>query len=104
MLAQSTNTSTPPTQPGHAQQPLPKPQFFGGTVTALSEQQITVSHAPVGRSTERRTFLINLKTKMNKSALKLRSRVTVRYQHLPGGDVALEILLQPRSRRASKLS
>lgn len=81
-------------------QPSPqKAQFFGGTVTGLTNEQITISHAPVGRSAERRTFVINAKTKLNRSALRLKSRVTVRYLHLPEGDVALEILLQPASTR-----
>lgn len=101
MLAQTNTTPTPPSQPA-PEQPS-KPQLFGGTVTALSDRQITVSHAAVGRSAEHRTFVINRKTKFNKSALKVKSRVTVRYQHLAGGDVALEILLQPSSRRALKL-
>src|SRR5437868_5523950 len=73
----------------------PKPQFFAGTVTALDSKQITVSRTPVGHSPEHRTFLINPKTRMNKSALKLRSRVTVKYQHLATGDVALEIHQEP---------
>lgn len=84
-----------PENPPPAPQPLPKPQFFAGTVTALNPQQITVSRTPVGHSPEHRTFLINVATKMNKAALKLRSRVTVKYQHLDQGDVALEIHLQP---------
>lgn len=74
----------------------PKPQFFAGTVTDLTVQQITVSRTPVGRPPEKRTFFITPKTKMNKAALKLRSRVTVRYQHVNETDVALEIHLQPR--------
>jgi len=87
-----------PENPTPAPQPPPKPQFFAGTVTALNAQQITVSRTPVGHSTERRTFLINVGTKMNKAVLKLRSRVTVKYQHLDQGDVALEIHLQPSTK------
>ena len=102
MLAQ-TNTAPPPSAQPAPGQPPPKPQLFGGTVTALSDRQITVSHAAVGRSAEHRTFVINRKTKFNRYALKVKSRVTMRYQHLPEGDVALEILLQPPSQRAYKL-
>lgn len=77
--------------------PLPKPQFFGGTVTALDARRITVSRASPGKSPEHRTFLINSKTKMNKS-VKVRTRVTVRYRHLPEGDIALEIQIRPLMR------
>jgi hypothetical protein len=90
MLAQTTDTSTSQSTRGA------KPQFFAGTVTALDNKQITVSRTPVGgHSPEHRTFLINPKTRMNKSALKIRSRVTVKYQHVADGDVALEIQPQP---------
>ena len=90
MLAKTAQTPTaaPSTQT--------KPQFFAGTVTDLTVQQITVSRTPVGRPTEIRIFVINPKTKLNKTALKVKSRVTVRYQHVDQADVALEIHLQPR--------
>lgn len=91
MLAQM-----PPSPP--AQHPSVKPQFFAGNVTELDNQHITVSRTLVGHSSESRTFAINSKTKMNKSVLKLRVRVTVRYRHFDSGDVALEIQLQPSAR------
>lgn len=74
--------------------PKPRPQFFAGTVAELDAQHITVSRTLIGRSPEKRTFLIGPKTKMSKS-LRVKSRVTVRYEHLPEGDVALEIQLHP---------
>lgn len=82
--------------------PPPKPQFFGGTVTQLDASHITISRTPPGKATEHRTFLITARTKMTK-AVKIRSRVTVRYQRLPEGDVALEIRIRPlmRTPRAS---
>ena len=89
MLAQTTKTATSQSTRGA------KPQFFAGIVTALDSKQITISRTPVGHSPEHRTFLINPKTRMNKSTLKLKSRVTVKYQHLADGDVALEIQPQP---------
>ena len=79
------------------QAPLPKPQFFGGTVTALDAGHITVTRTTAGRSPEHRTFLISPKTKMTKS-VKVRARVTVRYRHMPEGDIALEIQLLPLKR------
>ena len=79
------------------QSPLPKPQFFGGTVTALDASHITVARTSAGKSPEHRTFLINIKTKMSK-AVKVKARVTVRYRHMPEGDIALEIQLLPLRR------
>jgi hypothetical protein len=72
----------------------PKAQFFAGTVVELKSDHITVSRDIVGRPPEKRTFRINRRTKMSR-ALRVKSRVTVRYQHLPEGDVALEIQLRP---------
>jgi len=65
-------------------------------VTDLSVQQITVSRTPIGRPPEKRTFVITSKTKMNKTALKVTSQVTVRYLHVAEADVALKIQLQSR--------
>ncbi|HEX3683483.1 MAG TPA: hypothetical protein VHU83_13180 [Bryobacteraceae bacterium] len=83
--------------PAPAPAPLPKPQFFGGTVTALDAQHISVSRSSPGKAPEHRTFLINAKTKMTKS-VKVKSRVTVRYRHMPEGDIALEIQIRPLMR------
>src|ERR1700685_129252 len=96
---QSTATQPPetPASPPAAPAPLPKPQFFGGTVTELDAQHITVSRTSAGKSPEHRAFLINSKTKMNKS-VKVKARVTVRYRHMPEGDVAVEIVIRPLMR------
>ncbi len=85
--AQQPAQATPP--------PASRHLFFAGTVTELDDQHVTVSRNVVGRAPEQRTFLIKPETKMNKSALKLKSRVTVRYQHMPEGEVALEIQIRP---------
>lgn len=91
-------TSAPANTPAPAPaQPPPKHLLFGGTVTQLDSQRITVSRTLPGKSPEHRTFLINAKTRMSR-AIKLRSRVTVRYRHQPEGDVALEIQLRPLTR------
>ncbi|HTU48309.1 MAG TPA: hypothetical protein VMF91_24835 [Bryobacteraceae bacterium] len=89
---QQPETSTNPPQPPPP--PLPKPQFFGGTVTELDAQHISVSRTSPGKAPEHRTFLIDKKTKMSKS-VKVKSRVTVRYRHMPEGDIALEIQIRP---------
>ena len=92
ILAQTPQTSTAPPPPAS------RPQFFAGTVTELTPQQITVSRTLAGRAPDKRSFVITSKTRMNKAALKVKSRVTVRYQHLADADVALEIQLQPLAR------
>ena len=80
-----------------------KGQLFGGMIVALNDKQITVSRTAIGKAPERRTFLINAKTKMNRSVLKLRAKVTVLYRRGNEGNIALEIQLQParRVRRSS---
>jgi hypothetical protein len=94
----SSTTTQPAEGPATGQSStLPKAQFFGGTVTALDGAHITISRSSPGKSPEHRTFLINVKTKISK-AVKVKSRVTVRYRRLPEGDVALEILLRPLTR------
>lgn len=84
--------------------PAPKPQFFAGTVADYDAQRITVSRTLIGHPPETRTFLITSKTKLNKSALKARIRVTVRYQHESVGDVALEIRIHSPATRSTKPS
>jgi hypothetical protein len=87
-----TAATDPPAQ--SAAQPAARPQFFAGTVVEVDASHIKVTRTLVGRPTESRSFAINPSTKMNKAAIKLHNRVTVRYKHLNDGDVALEI--QPR--------
>ena len=77
--------------------PAAKPQFFAGAVTELDESHIKISRKLVGRSPESRTFVVDAKTKMN-AAIKVKSRVTVRYQRGPEGDLALEVQARPASR------
>jgi hypothetical protein len=67
-----------------------KPQYFSGSVTDYDPKHITVSRTLVGKSPETRTFQITATTKVSRS-LRVKTRVTVRYQHLPEGDVALEV-------------
>lgn len=73
----------------------PKSQFFAGVVTRLSPGLVVVSRRIPGRAPEHRTFLITPKTKMA-HALRLRLRVTVRFQRVIEGDVALEIQVRPK--------
>jgi hypothetical protein len=56
---------------------------------------IKVTRDLVGRPTETRVFALDVKTKTPKGGIKLTTRVTVRYQHLPKQDLALEIQVRP---------
>jgi hypothetical protein len=101
--AQHPETPAPPPTPGQEQNPTPppsRPQFFAGTVTALDATSITVSKLVVGKAPEQRTFAITPKTKVSRS-VKVKSRVTVRYQRQADGDVALDVLIHP-ARKSSK--
>jgi|SRR5690349_4844323 hypothetical protein len=97
-LLLSTALSTP-AEPTATQGPpaFPRAQFFAGIVTDLSRERVTVSRSLVGRPRENRTFLIRPQTKLSRP-LKVRARVTVRYRHLPEGDVALEIQVRSQTR------
>ena len=75
-------------------------QFFHGTVTHFSTEFVTVSRSLVGKRPESRRFLILRTTKMRRG-LHLRAKVTVRYKHLPEGDVALEIQIHPAVQQKS---
>ncbi len=80
------NGEPPPAKPA----PPPRPQYFHGRITEVAAQRIKVSRSLVGHRPESRTFLITAQTKINRN-LRPRAIVTVRFQHLPEGDVALEI-------------
>jgi hypothetical protein len=88
MLAQPAGNQSAPAHP--------KAQFFAGIVTELSSGRVTVSRSLVGRPRENRCFLIRPETKLSRP-LKVRARVTVRYRHLPEGDVALEIQVRSQT-------
>jgi hypothetical protein len=90
-LAQNPETAPPAV-------PAAKPQFFAGAVTELDESHIKVSRKLVGRPLESRTFVIDSRTKMNKAAIKVKSRVTVRYRREPESDLALEVQARPAAR------
>lgn len=93
LAAASQNTASGPTaNPA----PAPRAQFFAGTIVELDATHLKIARTLVGHPTESHSFTITSSTKMNKSVVKLRSRVTVRYKHVAdtGSDVALEI--QPR--------
>lgn len=69
--------------------------FFHGTVTQIDSTHVTVSRTIVGRAPESHTFLTNRKTKYSRS-LHVKANVTVRYERLPEGDIALDIQVHSR--------
>jgi hypothetical protein len=76
----------------------PKPQFFAGVVSHIDAKRVNVSRTLPGRSPENRAFAIDGATKMPKGGIKPRTRVTVRYQHVAEGDLALEIQIRTAER------
>lgn len=82
--------SSAPAQEAEAASPTLPAQFFHGTITHYSSSFVTVSRTLVGKRPESRRFRILRTTKVH-HALRVRAKVTVRYKHLPEGDVALEI-------------
>lgn len=100
----TTNTDTataPPTDTAPPTPTPPRPQFFAGTITSITNDQITISRTLVGHQPETRSFELTPKTKMNKNNCKPNTKVTVRYQHLPAGDMALQVLVHPASKPAT---
>ncbi len=98
LLAAYQNSNAPAPAPAQTTQPVPpRAQFFAGAIVELDATHVKVSRTLVGRPTESRSFTITPATKMNKTAIKLHTRVTVRYKHLPdtGNDIALEIQPHP---------
>ncbi len=80
-----------------------KSQFFAGVVTSLSPGLVVVSRTIPGRKPEHRTFLITPRTKIFRS-LKVKQRVTVRFQRQIEGDVAVEIQVRPKKARPASVS
>jgi len=74
-----------------------KPQFFAGEVVEADAEHVKVSRNLLGRAPETRVFVLDGKTKTPKGGIKSKSRVTVRYEHLPEHDLALEIQVRSMS-------
>jgi len=84
--------------------PAPRPQYFAGTLVSITHDQITVSRTLVGHPPDTRTFQLTPKTRLNRANCKLNAKVTVRYQHLPEGNIALQVLVHPSSKPLDKHS
>jgi hypothetical protein len=73
----------------------PKPQFFAGQVIEVDAEHVKVTRTSVGRAPETHIFALDAKTKTPKGGIKAKTRVTVRYEHWPERDLALEIQVRP---------
>lgn len=72
--------------------------FFAGTVVELSSQKITVLRSVLGKTSERRTFLLEPETKVE-GKLRVKARVTVRFVTRDEGDVATSILVRSSGKK-----
>ncbi len=85
-----------------SQSDAPRPTaFFSGNVVEVVAEHVTVSRSILGKTPEKRTFLITPDTKVE-GKLKEKSRVTVRYSAGDEGDVALSILVRDRPSKTDK--
>lgn len=70
-----------------------KDQFFAGTVTAISDTQITVSRTILGKQSSLRTFQITAETRIEGKP-KLHAKVTVEFVGSDDGDRAVHIIVR----------
>ena len=67
--------------------------FFSGTITALTDDKITVYRTVLGKSSETRTIAITKSTKVE-GKLRVKMRVTVRFTKDEDLDKALHIIVR----------
>ena len=73
-------------------------QFFSGTITALTENKITVSRTVLGKNSSTHTFLVTPQTRVEGKP-KLKSRVTVRFVSSQDGDLAVHIIVRSSQKK-----
>lgn len=66
--------------------------FFAGNVVDVTFERVTISRVVLGK-TQRRVFRITPDTKVE-GDLRMKVRVTVRYETTEDGDVALQIVVR----------
>jgi hypothetical protein len=76
----------------------PSGEFFSGTITALTDDKITVNRAVLGKSSETRTFAITPATKVE-GKLRVKLRVTVRFTKDEDIDKALHIIVRTAQKK-----
>lgn len=75
----------------------PRGEFFSGTITALTDDKITVSRTVLGKS-EARTFVITTDTRVE-GKLRVKVRVTVRFATEDETDRALHIIVRTTQKK-----
>ncbi|MEP6716044.1 MAG: hypothetical protein ABJC09_10755 [Terriglobia bacterium] len=82
-------------QDGAAPQAAPASNIFSGIVTVLTPDSVTVVRKVPAKADVTRTFMRDAQTKVEGRAIKVKSRVTVRYQVLEEGNYqALNIIVR----------
>jgi hypothetical protein len=66
--------------------------FFAGNVLEFTSEKVTISRVVLGK-TQKRAFRITPDTKVE-GELRMKVRVTVRYETADDGDVALQIIVR----------
>jgi hypothetical protein len=67
--------------------------FFSGTITVLTDDQVTVLRTVLGKNSETRTFAITKQTRVE-GKLRPKVRVTVRFVREEDVDQALHIIVR----------
>ena len=75
----------------------PRGEFFSGSITALTDDKITVSRTVLGKS-ETRTFVISADTRVE-GKLRVKVRVTVRFATGEDTDRALHIIVRTTQKK-----
>ena len=76
----------------------PDTSFFSGTITAFTEENLTVVKTVLGKNSETRVFSVTKETRIE-GKLKLKARVTVRYSHDDEGNRALHIIVRSTAQK-----
>jgi hypothetical protein len=76
----------------------PRREFFSGVITVLADDQITVSKNVIGKNSDVRVFRIAKETRVE-GKLRLKARVTVRYNHSDDGDHAVHIIVRSAQKK-----
>lgn len=84
-----------------AQTEAPLYEFFSGEVVELSADRLTVERKVRGKDHQRHTFLITPETKVE-GKLSIKTRVTVGFKPGDEGDVAVRVIVRPRSIPSTK--
>ncbi len=83
---------------GSSPESQPQPQFFSGTITALSDTEVTVIRTVLGKNSATRTFVLTPETRIEGKP-KVKARVTVRYIPDENGDRAVHIIVRPSPKK-----